>query len=144
MIEEIDPNFNMETPYKTFTPFLWVGGLALGFVVLVASRHNVSSTDPIIAPATEANAASSTPLPSQQPAVTHDAYATTVISIMKAYQASGDALTAQNALLAMRVPSEDRDTHKNLVTLLGKAAAGNGAEADALYISLKSTVTWLP
>jgi hypothetical protein len=63
---------------------------------------------------------------------------------MTSYQSSGDALAAQAALLAMRVPSEDRETHKNLVMLLGKAAAGNTTEANALYLSLKSTATWLP
>jgi hypothetical protein len=135
----------METPHKTFSPFLLVG-IAVGILLIVlamrGSMHDGRLTsDPFFASTTDEQPV---PLPVEEPMVTHEAYEAAVVAIIAQYQLTSDASTAQQALLAMRVPSEDRYTHESLVILLGKAEAGDAGAAVSLYADLKKEVTWLP
>lgn len=149
IIDSIRLNLNrpMETSQKTFSPFLLVGGVVTLVLILLVMRGNDSATSGAVIEKSmqeSANDETPAPLPVEQPAVTHDAYQAAVIAIMTQYNTTGDAGMMQQALLAMRVPSEDRSTHEALVILLGKAEAGDKEEAAARYAELKTTVTWLP
>lgn len=137
----------METSQKTFSPFLLVGGVVTLVLILLVLRGNENVTNGMLIEKSmqeSANTETGGAPAVEQPAVTHDAYEAAVIAIMTQYNTTGSAVTAQQALLAMRVPSEDRPTHEALVILLGKAEAGDKEDAAARYAELKTTVTWLP
>jgi hypothetical protein len=114
-------------PQRTWFPFILIG-LTLALCAFLFILYRTPQDVEIV----------------QQVALTQDEYRSQVSDVLNTFMPSKDAQIAYDALLVMRVPEEEKQTHLDLVLLFGKIIAGEIDDIDLAISDIGVKYPWMP